>query len=275
MGIYNCERTLVMSIESIINQTFKDWELIMCDDGSFDNTFSIAAKYANKHDNIILVKNDKNMGLIYTLNKCLELVKGEYIARQDGDDISLPTRLEKEVNVLDTNPEYSIISTAMMFFDENGVWGISNPIKEPHKEDFVKGTPFCHAPCMVRKKAFDDVKGYTVDKKLLRVEDYHLWFKMYSKGCRGYNIKEPLYKMLDDKNANRRRKYRYRIYESYVKYLGFRMLDIPYRYYIYILRPLFVGLLPKYIYNMLRKRRDNKYLVRFLKYSNPELKSKQ
>ena len=101
MGIYNCASTLSEAIDSILMQTFKDWELIMCDDGSIDNTYQIAKRY-QKHvgRKIVLLKNDQNMGLNYTLNRCLAVASGEYIARMDGDDISLPTRLEKEVEFL-------------------------------------------------------------------------------------------------------------------------------------------------------------------------------
>ncbi|MEO2261829.1 glycosyltransferase family 2 protein [Dorea sp. YH-dor228] len=82
MGIYNCAETLPESIESILNQTFTDWELIMCDDGSNDNTYHVAEWYASVYQNkIVLLKNEKNRGLNYTLNKCLEAVKGKYIAR--------------------------------------------------------------------------------------------------------------------------------------------------------------------------------------------------
>ena len=87
MGIYNCANTISGSIESIINQTYEDWELIMCDDGSIDTTFDVAKEYQKKYpQKIILLKNKRNRGLNYTLNKCLEIAKGEYIARMDGDD---------------------------------------------------------------------------------------------------------------------------------------------------------------------------------------------
>ena len=106
MGIYNCASTLPEAIDSIINQTYNNWELIMCDDGSVDNTYEIADKYRNQYPKkIVLLKNEKNMGLNYTLNECLKHSSGEYIARMDGDDLSLPTRLEKEVAFLENNTQ--------------------------------------------------------------------------------------------------------------------------------------------------------------------------
>ena len=227
MGIYNCENTLDESLQSIFNQTFQNWEFIICNDGSTDNSYSIAEKYAKNDKRIKLIQNEKNMGLNYTLNHCLKYAQGEYIARMDGDDISLPTRLQKEVEFLDSHPDYSIVSTPMIYFDERGEFAIGKSIKIPTKYDAIKGTPFCHAPCMVRKRAYDAVKGYSIDKKTLRVEDYDLWIRMMSLGFKGYNLSEPLYKMRDDRDAYSRRKYKYRINEAYVKYKAVKLLKLP------------------------------------------------
>lgn len=181
--------------------------------------------------------------------------KGRIYRENDGDDISLPTRLEKEVTFLEQHKEYAIVSTNMVYFDENGDWGKSNMLEFPQKEDLVRATPFCHAPCMVRREAYEKIKGYSVDKKLLRVEDYHLWFKMYSEGYKGYNLQEPLYKMRDDRNATQRRKYKYRINEAYVKWLIMTQFKLSTSSLIYVLRPLIVGLVPMSIYEYLHKRR--------------------
>lgn len=253
MGIYNCENTLDEAIQSLLDQTNQQWKLIMCDDGSKDNTYKKAKSYAEQHENIILIQNDKNMGLNYTLNHCLEYVDTEYVARMDADDISLPTRLEKEINFLDGHHEYAIVSTPMIYFDENGDFRVGKGNGEVIKSDFIKGTPFCHAPCMVRSEAYRKVRGYTVAEKLLRVEDYHLWYKMYLYGYRGYNLKEPLYKMRDDRDAKNRRKYKYRINEAYVKYLIVRDFNLSKINYIRVLKPLIVGLLPTFLYDFLHR----------------------
>lgn len=255
MGIYNCESTLDEAIQSILNQTYKKWKLIICDDGSQDSSYEVAKKYADNYENIILISNGENKGLNYTLNHCLEYVDTEYVARMDGDDISLPTRLEKEINFLRNNPEFSIVSTNMEYFDESGTWGRSNMITKPSKFDLVKGTPFCHAPCMVRTDAYKAVKGYSVNKWLLRVEDYHLWYKMYLKGYRGYNINEALYHMRDDRNATHRRKYKFRVNEAYVKYLIVRDYKLSIINLIYVIKPLIVGLLPTSLYTYMHKKK--------------------
>lgn len=259
MGIYNCEATLSEALESIVNQTCTDWQLIMCDDGSSDNTYNIALNYERRYpEKIILIKNEKNKGLNYTLNKCLSLAESEYVARMDGDDISLPERLEKEVKFLDSHKEYSIISMPMIYFDEDGEWGRGKCIEKPMAESIVVSTPFCHAPCMVRKTAYDRVGGYTVDDKLLRMEDYDLWVKMYAAGFKGYNLKDALYKMRDDRNATSRRKYKYRINEARVKIKAIKLLGLKKTNYVYVLRPLVVGLLPPFVYEYMHKKKIQK-----------------
>lgn len=256
MGIYNCASTLREAIDSLYSQTYKEFKIIMCDDGSTDNTYQIAKEYANQHDNIVLIRNPHNMGLNRTLNHCLKYADTEYVARMDGDDISLPTRFEKEIQFLDNHPEYAIVSCPMIYFDENGDFMTgSAKIRFPLKNDFIQGTPFCHAPCMVRREAYLKVGGYSVDKKLLRVEDYHLWMKMYAAGYQGAVLSEPLYKMRDDRNAVARRTFRNRINEAYVRHIGFKMLGLPWYYQIFALRPLLVGLLPRPIYIYLHKKK--------------------
>lgn len=254
MGIYNCADTLGDAIESIINQTFSDWELIMCDDGSQDDTLSVALSYREMFPGkIVVLKNEKNLGLNATLNKCLAVAKGKYIARMDGDDVCSPERFAKELAVLESEPEIAIVSTDMAYFDESGTWGKMSHPTYPQGIDFLYETPFCHAPCMVRKEAYDAVQGYSVDKKLLRVEDYHLWMKMYKAGYKGKNVGESLYSMRDDRNAYNRRKFKYRLNSAYVICLTIKELKLPIWGYARALRPIIVGLLPNFLYDKLHK----------------------
>ena len=259
MGIYNCERTLAEAIESILTQTYTNWELILCDDASHDNTYQIAADYQSKFpQKIILIKNKSNLGLNKTLNHCLKYATGDYIARMDGDDISLPRRFEKEVEFLDTHKNYAIVSTPMIYFDENGEWGQGKMVEKPKRTDFIVGTPFCHAPCMVRMEAYKAARGYSTNKWTIRAEDYNLWFRLYALGFKGYNLQEPYYKMRDDNNAYHRRKFKYCINEAYVRWTGYRMLKLPLNSYLYVFRPLLGGLLPKKVYMFFHHRRKAK-----------------
>lgn len=255
MGIYNCADTLEEAVDCIINQTYQNWELIMCDDCSGDNTLEVAERYVARFPKqITVLKNEKNMGLNYTLNKCLAVAKGEYIARMDGDDLCAPERFQKEKSVLDANPDIAFVSTDMLFFDDNGVWGRTDSIERPTGSDLLKSTQFCHAACMVRREAYAKVGGYSVENRLLRVEDYHLWVKMYEHGFYGMNILEPLYSMRDDINAQHRKKYKYRINEAYVKAYAVKHLRLAKWGYIFCLKPLIVGLIPGFIYKIVHKK---------------------
>jgi glycosyltransferase EpsE len=156
------------------------------------------------------------------------------------------------------NKQYSIVSCPMIYFDENGDFRTGTAYGEPIVNNIAKGTLFCHAPCMVKAEAYHAVNGYAIDDKRLRVEDWDLWVRMYEKGYRGYNLSEPLYKMRDDRNAYSRRKFKYRINEARVTASAIKKLNLSKKYYIWMLRPIIVGLLPKTVYNFLHKRKLSK-----------------
>lgn len=256
MGVYNCEKTVSSAIESVLNQTYQNFEFIICDDGSTDETLDIIMKYADNYsDKIILILNDRNRGLNYTLNHCLQYAKGKYVARMDGDDRSLPIRFEKEVEYLENHPEFSILGASLKAFDDKGIWGKHTFKEFPGVKDFLHGSPFSHSVCMVRRDAYIAVNGYSEGKLLMRVEDYHLWIKMYSKGYRGANLQDELYLYRDDRDSYKKRKFRYRLNEAYVSFLAVKMLHLPIWNIIYASRPIVVGLLPSSIYEILHKKR--------------------
>lgn len=265
MGIYNCAATLAEAINSIQTQTFTDWELILCDDGSKDNTYAIAHEYYLQDPvRIVLLRNEKNMGLNYTLNRCLQAATGEYCARMDGDDISLPERLKQEVAFLDSHPEYAIVSTPMVFFDETGDWGRCHAIQIPEKRDFIRHSPVhCHAPCMIRREAYLAVNGYTEDRRMLRFEDVNLWYKLYAKGYKGYNLSEPLYKMRDDHAATQRRGLRSRMNGVYVTYVGFKLFQFPWYMYGYVavdfMKHFIKGIMPEWLYVRFHRRASRQW----------------
>lgn len=253
MGIYNCSDTLRSSVESIKQQTYRNWELIMCDDGSSDNTYDIATEMAKSDERIIVLKNSVNLGLNKTLNKCFEKSEGEFIARMDADDICVPERFEKQLSLLKSKTEYSIVSSRMFLFDENGVWGKTSQKEYPTIEDVVTSSPICHAPVMMYRKCMEMVGGYTEDASVLRVEDVDLWIKLYAAGFRCYNIPEELYGMRNDKNAFNRRKYRYRINSTKIRLKGcyhFRLKTLD---YLKAFKPMINGLVPSGLRQKMRK----------------------
>lgn len=255
MGVYNCENTVKESIDSIINQTYTNWEFIICDDGSSDNTYKIALEYAHQYpDKIRLIKNEKNLRLAATLNHCLEYATGEYVARMDGDDISLPARFKTQVAFLNANPQYQVVGTQMITFNETGDQGIRGGIEKPDKTYLRYTTPFAHATIMMRKDAYDKLAGYKVDKEITRCEDVDLWFRFFKEGLQGYNIPIPLYKVREGIQDFKRRKLSYAINTAKVCYKGYKLLDYPKKYYIFALKPIVSSLIPpkllKYYHNL-------------------------
>lgn len=258
MGIYNCADTLVEALESLEAQTYRKFKVVMCDDGSSDETLVIAKKWAETHANYLVIQNERNMKLAATLNHCLEYADTEYVARMDGDDISLPSRFEKEVEFLDKHPEYALVSCPMVFFDETGDFRTGEAVEKPTPKDFLKGTPFCHAPVMVRTSVYKEVGGYTIGEKTERMEDYYLWYKIYKKGYVGYNLSEPLYKMRDDRKARMRRislKRRWIGLKTDIEVAKGLGLESPYYYPIFhFCAGLFAQILPYEVYKYMRSK---------------------
>ena len=256
MGIYNCAPTLAEALDSLLAQSYQGFKVIMCDDGSKDNTVDVAQTYVNTYpDKFILIKNERNMGLNHTLNHCLKYVDTEFVARMDGDDISLPNRFEEQLQFLDMHKKYSIVSTPMIYFDEKGEYRRGIGGYEVTNQTASTGPVFCHAPCMIRSEAYNAVGGYGEGKYLMRVEDVHLWYKLYAKGYKGYVLKEPLYAMRDDRNAVQRRKFKYRINSFLVRWEWIPKVGLPKWRRLYAFYPIMVGLLPQPIYNILHKRK--------------------
>lgn len=253
MGIYNCADTLEQAVASIQNQTYTNWELILCDDGSTDNTYEVAQAIAARDSRIVLLRNEKNLGLNATLNRCLAAATGKYIARMDGDDDCVPERFERQLDLLEHHPEFQITSCPMKLFDETGEWGQTTVPEYPSPEDVVSGTPISHAAVMLRKECMDAVGGYTVDKRMLRVEDVNLWIKLYAAGYRCHNIQEPLYRMRNDQNALNRRKYIYRVNSTYVRLQGCKLLRLGLKSYLKAFIPMINGLVPARLRQAIRK----------------------
>lgn len=188
MPVYNCEKTLEQAVLSIVGQTYRNIEIIICDDGSTDGTYGLCLNLAKKYDCIRVIKNEKNLGIAKSENRCLSLAKGEFIACMDGDDYAAPDRMEREVNFLLKNPEYSFVSGGMKCFNEDGVFATIYSTKEPTLEQlYKKGGGFCHAAAMFYGDVIRKV-GYNERDIFERHEDYELWIRLYRLGYKGYNL---------------------------------------------------------------------------------------
>lgn len=257
MGVVNATSRMDESIKSIIQQDFTDWEFIICDDGSTDDTYEKLLEWHNRDNRIIPIKNEKNIGLAATLNHCIEYCEGEYIARMDDDDISYPNRLRKQVEFLDNNTAFAFVSSKCDIFDGNNVYQSKiKTIEKPIKKDFLWQSRFIHPATMFRAKALHEVGGYRVAKETYKSQDYDLFMRLYSKGMIGYNIQEPLLRYSVNPNLRKKKtKYRYRVNEAIIRYKGFKSLGLMPQAIPYIFKPLILGLIPVNILDFLKIKR--------------------
>ncbi|MBM7610251.1 glycosyltransferase EpsE [Lysinibacillus composti] len=257
MGIYNCEDTLGKTIDSIISQTYKNWELVMCDDGSVDKTFDIAKEYVKKDSRIKLIRNSSNMGLAKTLNNCIEISTGDYVLRHDGDDIMLVNRIETQVNYMEAN-NCDACGSGAYIFDDSGIWGHRQPPAIPSKERMVIKSPFIHPTVIMKKDILIKVGGYS-DNELTRqrLEDYDLWIKLFEHKFILHNIQEPLIYFREDRNSYNRRKKRYRINETKARFEACKRLEIPYLKRVFALKPLIAMLIPNNILKFYHNKKSS------------------
>lgn len=181
LPIYNAERYLAEAIESVINQTFSDWELILTDDGSSDKSKEIIDSFLSKDKRIKSFSNEANLGLISTLNKGITFCSGKYIGRMDADDIMMPDRLEKQVSFLEENPTYGMCGSNAFVIDQQGE--LKGKIVNITSSDLLKinllfSVPFVHPSVLLRREVFDEFQ-YKPDYK--HIEDYKLWVDVASR----------------------------------------------------------------------------------------------
>lgn len=257
MGVFNCEGTLPEAVACLTGQTYKNWELIMCDDASTDATYKVAEELAKTDARIRVIRNEKNLTLAPTLNRCLREAKGVYIARMDGDDLCAEDRLKKEVAFLEEHPQYALVSCQMSLFDREGTYRTVSHMEEPAGRDLLYRSQFCHAGCLIRKDVMLALGGYSEDRTSQRVEDYDLWVRLYSAGYRGFNLQETLYFMRDDRNAVQRRSLKNRIHEAGVKYRVCRAFALPIWCYGFIVIPVMKWFVPPVLYRVAHRRKDS------------------
>ncbi len=191
MSVYNGEAFLAGAIESILCQTYRDFEFIMIDDCSQDKTEKIIKSYGDKR--IMYVHNEKNLGLPASLNKGLFLSHGRYIARQDHDDVSVPQRLEKEVAFLEEHPDIALVGSHSKLIDQAGhVFSMLCPPTQDKviKERLKEHNSFCHGSVLFRKEVIKKVGAYR--EKAKYIEDYDLWLRI-AEHYNLANIDMPLY----------------------------------------------------------------------------------
>lgn len=255
MGVYNCKnkKLLENSVRSIIDQTYRDWELIICNDGSTDDTLDFLNRLADLDERITIVSYRENKGLSCALNTALKKATGKYIARQDDDDISYPSRLEVQLNFILTHKEYQIVGCIADVYD-NEIWGQFLLNEKPLTKDFMSHSQFLHPSVVIDRDALFDVGGYRTAWETRKAEDYDLFMRMYAKGYKGYNIQQKLYKYRVVNGNSKHRKFKDYFQEAIVRYQGFKKLNLGVKSIPYILKPIIIGIIPQIIFRHIKNK---------------------
>ncbi|MGH7848147.1 MAG: glycosyltransferase family 2 protein [Candidatus Binatia bacterium] len=193
MPVYNGEHYLREAVESILTQTFADFEFIVINDGSTDKTAEILREYRDPR--IVALKHENNRGIVAALNYGLEVASGEFVARHDADDVSLPDRLRSQAAFINDHPEVVVLGSAYAVINEEGQQML---IARPPVTDtgirwqMLFHNAFCHGAVMVRRQLLRQ-RGLSYDPAARHAEDYDFWSKVLAFGA-GRNLDEPLVK---------------------------------------------------------------------------------
>ena len=228
MPVYNGEKYLKETIESILIQTFRDFEFLIIDDGSTDQTEEIISSFIDER--IHFVKNNENLKIISTLNKGISLAKGKYIARMDADDICSLNRLEKQVEFLNKNHSVGLVGSDYESFGK-----INKSIHYPSSYEELKFSalfynPFCHPSVMIRKEIIVN-NNLSYNPDFLHVEDYKLWTEfLIHTDCQ--NLSEVLISYRTHPNQiskvheELQKSNVFKVQKDYLKNAGFNLSDV-------------------------------------------------
>lgn len=192
MPVYNAEQYIRESIDSILNQTFKDFEFIIINDGSSDRTKEIIQSYNDPR--IKYFENEKNLGIVYTLNRGIQIATGKYIARMDADDIAAESRLKKQVSYLDNNPKIGVVGSQLLVFGDNIKTSLFPYSCTPDmaKADLLFNSSLAHPTVMIRKSILDKYQ-IQYEQFYQGLEDYVMWWRV-AQHAEIVSINEPLLK---------------------------------------------------------------------------------
>jgi len=256
VSIYNSDKTLVSMIDSVLYQTYKNFELILINDGSKDNSSNIIKKYLKKDKRIVLIDKE-NSGLTKSLNIGLKRVKGDYIARLDADDIWKKDKLEKQMKFLEENKDYFLVGTAYDEIDEEGsVIYVNQRTKllitdNIIRENIVKFNPFLHSSVLFRKEILDTIGFY--NEKFKYTQDYEYWIRIMSK-YKVANIDETLAsRRYSNDMISIKKEKEQKMYAIKAKLLAIKLLDKSIVEYKYLIKDILIYVLPQIVVNLIRK----------------------
>ena len=248
MSVKNGASFLEKSVPSILNQTYEDFEFIICNDGSTDETQALLDKYKLQDERILLLKNEQPMGLAYSLNRCIEIARSEILARQDADDRSALNRFEVQLPFVQSHPEYAIVGTCWINETTNGIVSKRVVPEIPTAKSQIARGQYMHPTWMMRKSMIEEVGYYTANKYTLRDQDYHLVMKVLAAGMKIYNMQEFLYYYFVDQNQRFRQLQWDKVKGlMWIRWDSYRRNKLPFWSYVFVLKPLAALLIPQKI----------------------------
>ena len=254
MSVYNGRRYLKEAVESILNQTFKNFEFIIIDDGSTDKSPQILDEYA-KRDKRIRVIHQKNIGLTKSLNKALKLAQGRYIARMDADDIAYKSRFKKQVKFLQKHPKIGLVGSYVDVIDEKGktIGQFIYPTSDKKiKKELIKKNPFCHPIVMFKKEVTEKTGAYNED--FSAAQDYDFWMRI-SKYYQMVNLPEVLGAWRIERESITSQKNLSQIKANlHIQRKAIKDGLYPWYYLIFLLRTCFLFIFPFRFRNFIKKR---------------------
>lgn len=198
--IYNADQYLKLAIDSVLQQTFVDFELLLVNDGSTDNSLEIMKSYNDPR--IKIINDGINKGLIFRLNEMIGLSKGQYFARMDADDVMFPDRIEKQLELLRANPEIDVVfGDAVSIDKDNRILGYKKSKEVKSRNDILKGFCPIHPTVMAKREVFL-INPYK--EGFLQMEDMELWYRLITVN-RFQNLNYPLLFYREDSSNNSRK----------------------------------------------------------------------
>ena len=198
LSTYNSESTIEESLISLLNQTYKNLEILIVDDGSTDNTEEICKKFQLNDERILLFSNKKNIGLTKSLNSLAQKASGSLIARQDADDVSLPERIEKQIQFMNKKKLDAVTTRSLVKQNNKKRPGISFYI--PNKLLINRKNPFIHGTLIIKENVFKDIGYY--DERFYFAQDYKLFYDLLNKGYKVKTLNEALYILNTENNIS-------------------------------------------------------------------------
>ncbi len=255
---HNAEQTIDQCLDSVVNQTFSNIQIICCDDCSSDNTVQKLKEWQERDGRIIILQNSQNIKVARTRNRCIDMSEGEFIAQVDDDDYCDIHWLEIQQEFLSQHKEYDYVGSGFYrFSDEMGIWGESGyeTGKSIQASDFLRTLPVPNCAIMFRAKALKSVGGYRVSRETVRSEDYDLQARLYINGFRGFRLPNKLLYYRCNRETFKKYNFLCFFHMFIIRCRYFYRLGLLPKGFFYLFKPFLAFLIPSGLKEYYTKRR--------------------